>query len=198
MSHCIVGNVGTRLSRRQALRMLSQALNLEPRRISTDNVVIVDTMNRETRSRIMAAVKGKDTRPELAIRHLLHRLGFRYRLHLARLPGTPDLVLPKYRAVVFVHGCFWHQHGCPRSKMPASRQEWWKDKLDKNRLRDIEKESLLFALGWRILVIWECSLGTTKSTQEKAMRAVAKRAQAFLLSNRTRAEIPSRTIIKPK
>lgn len=170
---------------------MESILNVEPRRISSDNDVIVDTVSRETRTRIMAAVRGKDTYPELAVRYLLHGLGFRYWLHLAQLPGTLDSVLPKYRAVIFVNGCFWHQHGCQGSRIPTTSQEWWKDKLEKNRLRDIKNELLLIALVWRILVIWECGLGTTKRTQDKAMRAVARRAQAFLLSNRTRSEIPS-------
>lgn len=110
----------------------------------------------EQRSRNMAAVKNKNTVPELTVRKTLHRLGYRFRLHRRDLPGNPDIVLPRHRAVVFVHGCFWHGHNCRRGARPATRIEFWNAKLDRNLERDKENVKLLKALGWRVLVIWEC------------------------------------------
>lgn len=106
----------------------------------------------------MRAVKGADTKPEMAVRRMLHRLGYRYRLHAAGLPGKPDLVFPSRRKVIFVHGCFWHQHRCPAAARPASRREYWDAKLDRNVQRDRRNRRLLRALGWRTLVVWECQL----------------------------------------
>lgn len=107
----------------------------------------------------MRRVRGKDTTPEKVVRSLLHRLGFRFRLHRADLPGNPDIVLPKYGAVVFVHGCFWHRHvGCPRASTPASRQEYWLPKFRRTVERDKEKHQLLRNAGWNVIVVWECEL----------------------------------------
>ncbi|EPB7178966.1 very short patch repair endonuclease [Pseudomonas aeruginosa] len=109
------------------------------------------------RSKIMRSVLAKDTGPELLVRSLLHRLGLRFRLHRKSLPGSPDIVLPKYRTVVFVHGCFWHRHpGCRYASTPKTRQEFWLPKFDANVKRDAKKEAQLCELGWRVLVIWEC------------------------------------------
>ena len=119
-----------------------------------------DRYSPAARSAIMARVKAANTRPELAVRRVFHRLGYRFRLHRRDLPGTPDLVLPKYRAVVFVHGCFWHQHHCPRGRrQPASRREYWEPKLARNVQRDATSARALRQLGWRILTIWECQVG---------------------------------------
>lgn len=119
---------------------------------------MADVVDRETRSRMMAGIRSKNTRPEMLIRRGLHAEGFRYRLHKGGLPGKPDLVLLKWNAVVFVHGCFWHVHDCPRFKWPSSREEFWRVKLTRNRARDTESVDSLVALGWRVLIVWECAL----------------------------------------
>ncbi len=107
----------------------------------------------------MRAVRGKDTGTEMAVRRLIHSLGYRYRLHVRSLPGAPDLVFPARRAVVFVHGCFWHQHACPRgSRIPKRRRDYWLPKLEGNRDRDLRNQDELGRLGWRVLVIWECQI----------------------------------------
>jgi DNA mismatch endonuclease (patch repair protein) len=105
----------------------------------------------------MSGIRGRDTQPELAVRRILHACGLRYRLHVRRLPGRPDIVLPRYRAVVFVHGCFWHQHaGCPYAYRPKSNREFWESKLDGNVARDELQQRILGELGWRVFVVWEC------------------------------------------
>lgn len=119
---------------------------------------MADIVDVETRKRMMSGIRGKDTKPEWLIRRGLHGSGFRYRLHYRTLPGKPDLVLPRYRAVVFVHGCFWHGHDCPLFKWPKSREEFWRTKIEGNRERDIRSEALLAADGWRVAVVWECAL----------------------------------------
>ncbi|HKI47238.1 MAG TPA: very short patch repair endonuclease [Balneolales bacterium] len=119
---------------------------------------MADVHSKETRSKNMAAVRNKNTKPELMIRKDLHRLGFRYRLHANNLPGKPDLVLPKYRAVIFINGCFWHQHDCHLFKWPSTRKEFWESKINGNKVRDIETAKQLRSMGWRVLTIWECSL----------------------------------------
>lgn len=113
----------------------------------------------DLRRRTMRAVKGRDTATEMTVRRLAHSLGFRYRLHRRDLPGTPDLVFPARRAVVFVHGCFWHQHHCPRgSRLPKTRREYWESKLRRNQNRDRRNQKLLREMGWRVLVVWECQI----------------------------------------
>ncbi len=106
----------------------------------------------------MSRIRGKDTKPEMLIRRGLHALGLRYRLHDRTLPGRPDLVFPKYRTAIFIHGCFWHAHGCALSKLPATRQDFWHTKLAANAARDCNAIDALQAAGWRVLVIWECAL----------------------------------------
>ena len=109
------------------------------------------------RSKNMRAIKGRNTKPELVVRRYLHAAGFRFRLHRKDLPGRPDIVLPKYRAVVFVHGCFWHRHpGCRYAVLPATRAAFWQEKLEGNVARDEKQITALQALGWRTFVIWEC------------------------------------------
>ena len=118
-----------------------------------------DIVDRETRSRMMSAIRGKDTRPELIVRRFLHRKGYRYRLHRRNLPGRPDIVLPKHRVVILVHGCFWHSHdGCFYATSPATRKEFWREKLAGNRDRDLRQQEELNRLGWRVVVIWECGI----------------------------------------
>ncbi|WP_287597528.1 very short patch repair endonuclease [Thermomonas sp.] len=119
---------------------------------------MVDVVDQAARSRMMSGIRGKDTKPELAVRSALHRAGLRFRLH-AKLPGKPDLVLPKYRTVVFVHGCFWHRHEvCRYATTPASNAEFWRDKFAANVSRDAKVVEQLESQGWRVLVIWSCQL----------------------------------------
>ncbi len=116
----------------------------------------------------MSRVRSKDTKPEMFVRRLVHGMGYRYRLHRGDLPGCPDLVFPSRRAVIFVHGCFWHRHrGCPHARLPKSRVAFWEAKLEGNRRRDEENIERLRALGWRVLVIWECELSDLDGTTEK-------------------------------
>lgn len=117
-----------------------------------------DVVTPEARSRMMAGIRGKDTKPELLIRSALHRAGFRFRLHLASLPGKPDLVLPRYRATIFVHGCFWHGHGCHLFRWPATREAFWREKIGRNIARDGQQMADLAVAGWRVAVIRECAL----------------------------------------
>jgi len=119
---------------------------------------MTDIVDATTRSRMMSGIRGRDTKPELQVRHQLHQKGFRYRLHVAGLPGKPDLVFPKYRAVVFVHGCFWHGHDCALFKQPATRTEFWTGKISSNRARDTRQLEALRQAGWRVAIIWECAL----------------------------------------
>jgi DNA mismatch endonuclease, patch repair protein len=108
---------------------------------------------------MMSRVKSVNTQPELRVRMILHRLGFRFRVHAKRLPGKPDIVLPRWRTVVFVHGCFWHRHlGCSRASTPSCKFEFWKKKFDANVKRDEDAVRQLGALGWRVLVVWQCEL----------------------------------------
>lgn len=120
---------------------------------------MADVVDRATRSRMMAGIKGKNTKPELLVRRYLHSRGLRFRLHVTNLPGRPDIVLPKYRKVVFVHGCFWHQHaGCKYATLPSSRAEFWANKLSDNVARDQYQIAVLEELGWGVLLVWECEL----------------------------------------
>ena len=124
---------------------------------------MVDRLTKEQRQRNMSAIKSKNTAPELVVRKLLHRLGFRFRLHDRTLPGTPDIVLPKYRTVIMVHGCFWHMHGCALTKIPETRREFWITKLERNRARDLDQEALLRSSGWTVVTVWECGLKTEQA-----------------------------------
>ncbi len=119
---------------------------------------MADTVSREQRARMMSAIRGKDTRPELIVRKALYHRGFRYRLHRSDLAGKPDLTFPKHKAVIFINGCFWHQHNCEMFKWPKSNEEFWREKLVKNRLRDQQNHHLLSLGGWKIFAIWECSI----------------------------------------
>lgn len=117
-----------------------------------------DTVSRVVRSRMMAGIRGKNTRPELAIRSALHRRGFRFRLHRKDLPGSPDLVFPGRNAVLFVHGCFWHGHDCHLFRWPKSREDFWRGKIGRNIERDRQQRQALAEAGWRIGTVWECAL----------------------------------------
>ena len=121
--------------------------------------MMVDRISSEHRSWNMGRIKGRDTAPELAVRSLLHRLGLRFRLHRRDLPGRPDIVLPRWKSVVFVHGCFWHRHtGCRFAYMPKSRLDFWTHKFEDTAKRDERNQEDLAAAGWRILVVWECEV----------------------------------------
>ena len=128
----------------------------------------------KTRSQIMASIHSKDTKPEMAIRRGLHALGFRYRTHARDLPGSPDLVLPRYKAVIQINGCFWHGHeNCRLFKMPKTRVEYWQKKIERNRARDEKNQAALFDLGWRLMVVWECAIqGSRKLEIEKLLSLV--------------------------
>jgi DNA mismatch endonuclease, patch repair protein len=118
---------------------------------------MVDVFSQVKRSWIMGRVKGRDTKPEMMVRSLVHRMGFRFRVHRRDLPGNPDVVLPRHRKVIFIHGCFWHGHpGCPRSKRPTTNQTFWDKKLNGNLERDKRFQEELRHTGWRVLVIWQC------------------------------------------
>lgn len=117
---------------------------------------MVDTRTSEQRRRIMQSVGQKHTGPEMAVRHILHGLGYRYRLHRRDLPGTPDLVFPGRRKVIFVHGCFWHGHACPKGRLPKSRPEFWVPKIERNKERDAAALEALREIGWQTLTVWQC------------------------------------------
>jgi len=132
---------------------------------------MADVLTPEQRRRCMSNIRGKNTKPEMIVRSVTHRMGYRYRLHRKDLPGKPDLVFPSRRKVIFVHGCFWHQHpGCRFATMPATRREFWEKKLLGNRERDKRHLQELEQQGWEVLVIWECELGDLGELSEKILK----------------------------
>lgn len=134
----------------------------------------MDRVPQGTRSAIMSKVRGRNTKPEMLVRSLLHRLGYRFRLHKKDLPGRPDIVFPSRRAAIFVHGCFWHQHsGCRKASIPETRREFWQAKLQRNVDRDVENVEALRARGWKVLIVWEC--------ETKDMDALSFKLDKFLL-----------------
>lgn len=147
---------------------------------------MTDVHTPEIRSFNMRRIKSRDTKPEKFLRQGLHRLGYRFRLHQRDLPGTPDLVLPKYRAAIFVHGCFWHGHSCKDFRYPSSRADFWQQKIDGNRARDVAAVGKLRESGWRILVVWECAI---KSAKREAGENLLRKCSAFLRGKRTCASI---------
>ena len=128
---------------------------------------MADRFTPEERSRIMARIKGKNTKPEILVRRLLHRMGYRFRIHGTKLPGKPDIVLPRHHKIVFVHGCFWHGHDCKRGTRAASNAEFWNEKIEGNKIRDERKRKELEALNWTVLTVWECE---TKNVERLADR----------------------------
>ena len=128
---------------------------------------MTDIYSKNKRSQIMSKISGKETEPEISVRKFLFRKGFRYRKNDKRYPGTPDIVLPKYKTVIFVHGCFWHGHNCRAGKLPETRKEVWKNKIDTNIARDKKNRQDLEKLGWKVLVIWQCELKNKKIRAEK-------------------------------
>ncbi|WP_020682945.1 very short patch repair endonuclease [Marinobacterium rhizophilum] len=147
---------------------------------------MTDLMSREARSRLMSKIGSKNTKPEMTVRRALHARGFRFRLHVKRLTGSPDLMLPKYRAVILVHGCFWHRHkGCSMSYTPKTRQSVWMQKFAANEERDRFVRNALLAEGWRVLTVWECAV----RAPEKDIQANIERIADWLTSGNSCAEV---------
>ncbi|PVB59840.1 DNA mismatch endonuclease Vsr [Labrenzia sp. 011] len=147
---------------------------------------MVDIVDSATRSRMMRGIRGKDTKPEVQLRKALFARGFRYRLHVSSLPGSPDIVLPKYRAAIFVHGCFWHGHDCHLFRLPATRTEFWRDKIEGNRQRDSRTLLELQAASWRVLTVWECAM---KGKTRLACDELVQRVSVWITGNSVRKEI---------
>lgn len=148
---------------------------------------MVDVVDSETRSRMMSGIKAKNTRPEVLVRKILHAEGFRFRIHVGALPGKPDIVLPKYKVAIFVHGCFWHGHSCRYFKVPKTRTEFWLDKINKNTERDRGHMLKLQNQGWRVLIIWECAVrGARRNDADKKIATMVK---AFLAGDSCILEI---------
>ena len=153
---------------------------------------MADIVDRLTRSRMMASVRSKDTSPEMSIRRALHAKGFRYRTNVTGLPGKPDIVLPKYRAAIFVHGCFWHAHDCLMFRLPSTRRDFWAKKLQRNRERDEDVRKILAEAGWRLLTVWECAIrGPEKLVFESVVDEIAKWLEEGSASIEIRGEAPS-------
>jgi DNA mismatch endonuclease (patch repair protein) len=130
---------------------------------------MTDTRTPEQRRRIMQSVGTKNTKPELSLRRLLYRLGYRYRLHAKALPGKPDIVFSGRKKAIFVHGCFWHAHGCEKGRAPKSRCEYWGPKLVANRERDLRSDELLRSSGWTVLTVWQCEMNDLEAVKQKVM-----------------------------
>ncbi len=150
---------------------------------------MVDVVDAATRSRMMSGIRGRNTKPERLIRSLLHRRGFRFRIDVRDLPGRPDIVLPRYHAVVFVHGCFWHGHGCHLFKWPQTRPEFWREKIGRNRGNDERAVEALRAAGWRVAIVWECALRGANRDVEGVIQQLAD----WL----TEARSPGKTTARP-
>jgi DNA mismatch endonuclease, patch repair protein len=146
----------------------------------------MDTLTPTARSERMGRVRHKDTSPELLVRRLLHKMGYRYRLHRRDLPGCPDLVFSRVRKIIFIHGCFWHRHsdaGCKLARLPKSRQDFWVPKLEANRARDARNQEALSTAGWKVLVVWECELRHKEQLENKLKRfleGVCERSSSLL------------------
>jgi DNA mismatch endonuclease (patch repair protein) len=138
---------------------------------------MVDGLTPAERSRRMASIKGKDTGPEHRVRRALHSLGYRYRLHVRSLPGTPDIVLARYRAVIEVRGCFWHGHSCPDGHVPKTRQGFWRDKIRRNQRRDARNVKALRGMGWMVIVVWECRI-RSRNGLATTMRRIGRLLQS--------------------
>jgi len=149
-------------------------------------LTVTDVLTAEQRRFNMSRIRGRDTKPEMLIRKGLHARGLRYRLQDRKLPGRPDLVFPRHRVVILVHGCFWHGHGCPMFRLPATRTQFWENKITTNRTRDTKTHEALLALGWRVLTVWECSLkGRGKWLPDTVLDACVE----FIYSSRTEQQI---------
>lgn len=147
---------------------------------------MTDVVDKRTRSRMMSGIKGKNTKPELFIRSALHRRGFRFRTHYDKLPGKPDIALPKYRALILVNGCFWHGHGCHLFKWPKANRAFWKTKIEANMKRDIERQDEFFTSGWRTLIFWECAFkGKSRLTSQELEETIHQ----WIISDSIKMEI---------
>lgn len=146
---------------------------------------MTDIVDSATRSRMMSGIRGRNTRPEILVRSMLHRQGFRFRLHVRELPGKPDIVLPRYHAAIFVHGCFWHGHDCPLFRLPKTRKDFWRDKIGCNQVNDHKARNALLAAGWRVGIVWECAIRGTG----KDVPSVAHRLGEWLHSDEKEAEV---------
>lgn len=131
----------------------------------------MDTVPPAVRSRMMSGIRDRNTKPEMVVRRMVHRLGLRFRLHRRELPGTPDLVLPRHKTVILVHGCFWHRHGCPLSATPKTREQFWNEKFGKNVERDQRIRLQLQELGWRVIEVWECESREPQSLEKRLKRS---------------------------
>jgi DNA mismatch endonuclease (patch repair protein) len=141
-----------------------------------------DNLTADQRKKAMSQVQQRDTKPEKIVRSLLHRLGFRFRKNVSSLAGNPDVVLPKYKTIIFVHGCFWHQHkGCRKANRPTSNTEFWNTKLDKNVKRDKETIKLLKRLGWKVIIIWECELKNAERIENIKKKLVSKLSTTVII-----------------
>lgn len=138
---------------------------------------MTDIVSPEKRSAMMSGIRGKNTRPEIIVRRLLHRLGYRFRLHYKELPGKPDIVLPKWRTVIFVNGCYWHGHtDCYLFRTPKSRSEFWTTKIESNRIRDARNYAELLEAGWKVIIIWECAVSKKLSLPDEQLELLIKEA----------------------
>lgn len=144
---------------------------------------MADVVSKEVRSRMMSGIRGKDTKPEVALRRALHARGFRFRLHRKDLPGRPDIVLAKHQAVIQVQGCFWHGHDCRFFRYPATNPEFWAEKIAQNRARDIRTNDALKASGWRVITVWECAM------RLRPLDEITDLVSGWLLSNEDAADI---------
>lgn len=150
---------------------------------------MADVVTPAVRSRMMSGIRSKNTKPELVLRKRLHALGFRFRIHDGRLPGKPDIVLPRYRAAIFVHGCFWHGHDCSLFKWPSTRKEFWQSKIQRNQQLDSAAETNLLEAGWRCALVWECAL---KGTRKLGLASVLEECAEWIKSDQYRLELRER------
>ena len=157
------------------------------------NAVTADIVDKATRSRMMAGIRGINTKPEISLRRAMHAAGFRYRLHAKDLPGKPDLVFPRYGAVVFVHGCFWHRHaGCRWATTPSTNVDFWREKFEQNMERDRRNIDTLHELGWRVALVWECALRLYPSEQ------ISESVSEWLLASEKTLILPRKLYGQPK
>jgi DNA mismatch endonuclease (patch repair protein) len=141
----------------------------------------MDIVSKEVRSRMMAAIRGSNTSPEMKVRKLLHRHGFRYRLHSRKLPGRPDLVLPRYNVCIFIHGCFWHRHpGCRNASTPSTRIDFWRQKFEQNVSRDLRNRNELLQSGWRVIELWECGIRRPEADMYWLLKTIPDCNQKFV------------------
>jgi DNA mismatch endonuclease (patch repair protein) len=160
---------------------------------------MVDVMSADKRSALMSRIRGKDTAPELHVRKSLWRAGLRYRLHTKDLPGKPDLVLPKWKAVVFVHGCFWHRHvDCSYFRLPKTRSEFWDEKLRRNQERDETAISTLAKAGWRIAIVWECAVRNDPDAVGRKLATWVKQGTAGILIEEVGKTVQARPFRLPR